>query len=67
MKTKIPVNIPIAVENQIPNDFKLPENQRIKIDLSLGAREHQNERERVLLKEIEEIEADGYMLDLPFE
>jgi hypothetical protein len=55
------------IDNQPPNDYKLPEDQRIIIDLALGAREPQNESERILLKEIKEIEAKGHMIDLPFE
>ena len=52
-------------ENKEPEG--LQESQRLIIDLSLGAREPQNDYERQLLKEIEEIKEKGHMIDLPFE
>jgi hypothetical protein len=55
------------IENQHPNDYKLPENQRLILDLALGSIEPENDKEHLLKKEIEEIEARGNMVDLPFE
>lgn len=41
--------------------------QRIILDLASGIRKPQNNKEKRLLKQIKEIAAKGYMLDLPFE
>jgi hypothetical protein len=52
-------------ENKEPEG--LQGTQRLILDLSLGAREPANDYEKQLLKEIEEIQESGNMLDLPFE
>ena len=70
-QTKISVLLTFHYICFMENDNKEPEGlqttQRLIIDLSLGAREPQNDYERQLLKEIEEIKEKGHMLDLPFE
>lgn len=47
--------------------YKLSEDQRIIVDLTLGYRKPQNEYERSLLAEIEAIKNAGYIVDLPFD
>ncbi len=46
---------------------KLPENQRTIIDLTLGKKAPTNAKEQRLFDQIKEIEAKGYMVDLPFD
>jgi hypothetical protein len=53
--------------NETTKPEGLQKAQRLIIDLALGAREPQNEKEVELLNEIKQIEARGHMLDLPLE
>lgn len=46
---------------------RLEGTQRILLDLALGTRKPQNEKEEELLRQIREIEKNGGMIDLPFE
>ena len=41
--------------------------QKIMLDLASGARKPENEKEKRLLQQIEEIATKGNMLDLPFD
>lgn len=41
--------------------------QRLILDLALGSRKPQNEKEEELLRQIKEIEKNGRMIDLLFE
>lgn len=58
---------PNEPEPEESNFEKLPENQRTIIDLTLGKRVPTNEYERNLLKQIQEMEAKGIMIDMPFD
>lgn len=45
--------------------YKLDEKHRRIIDLTIRKSQPRNEEERELLREIEEIEAKGWMVDIP--
>jgi hypothetical protein len=44
-----------------------PLDEKALVDLTLGKRPPKNESERELLKEIEEIKAKGYIVEIPNE
>jgi len=53
------------VDPSYPNN--LDDTIKTFLELSIGKRKPQNEKERKMLKEIQDIEAKGGMMDLPFD
>lgn len=53
----------IIIDYSLGDDMS--DSERILLQLTLGQRKPQNQKEEDLLKEIKEIEAKGHSLDIP--